>query len=122
MIRWIICVSLMLLVGSALVGCASSNRPAQLVGGAGPIYPAMAKEQGIEGSVTVVYDISQEGQVINLVVIESTPAGVFDDAAVAAVLSWRFNPRMEEGQPVAVAGKRSTVTFKLSGADEYEQY
>ena len=117
MIRWLLCVSLL-----ALVGCASQNRPAQLVGGAGPIYPVGAKEQGLEGYVTVAYDISVAGQVINLVVIESKPSGVFDDAALAAVSSWRFNPRVENGQAVSAVGKQSTVTFKLSGADAYERY
>ena len=115
--RWIYCVSLLL-----LVGCASQNRPAQLVSGAGPIYPEVAKAQGLEGFVTVAYDISVEGQVINLVVIESKPSGLFDAAALAAVASWRFNPRIESGQRVAATGKQSTVTFKLSGADAYEQY
>ena len=115
--RWLIYVSLI-----TLVGCASQNRPAQLVGGAGPIYPDIAKEQGLEGFVVVAYDISQEGYVTNLVVVDSEPSGVFDAAALAAVASWRFNPRVENGQAVAAKGRRSTVTFKLTGAEQYEQY
>lgn len=117
MIRWLLLIPLLV-----TLGCASQNRPAQLLGGAGPVYPGHAKEAGVEGYVTVVYDISNEGQVINLVVVESEPKGVFDESAIAAVSSWRFNPRVEAGQAVAVTSKQSTVTFKLSGADAYEQY
>ena len=117
MYRWLLLIPLLV-----VFSCASQNRPAQLVGGGGPVYPSHAKEAGIEGHVTVVYDISVEGRVINLVVVASEPAGVFDDAALAAVSSWRFNPRIEAGQVVAAANKQSTVTFKLSGTDAYEQY
>lgn len=105
-----------------VLGCASGNRPAQLVSGPGPVYPPAAKTDGIEGRVTVVYDIEVDGRVTHLSVVSSEPAGVFDQAALAAVSRWKFNPRRVDGDPKASRRKQSTVTFKLAGADAYDRY
>ncbi len=103
-----------------LAGCLGShNRPMQLINGAGPIYPAAAKQAGVEGLVTVRYDVTKEGNVINAVVAESEPAGVFDEAALAAVRSWHFNPRIVEGEPQLVEGIVSPVRFRVGDADDY---
>lgn len=118
MLRQAICALLYLVV----LGCASGNRPAQLVSGPGPVYPPAAKAAGIEGGVTVVYDIEVDGRVSNLSVVSSEPEGVFDQAALAAVSRWKFNPRKIDGEPKASRRKQSTVTFKLAGADAYDRY
>lgn len=105
-----------------LVGCASGNRPLQLVGGAGPIYPPEARAEGIEGYVEVRYDVDVEGRVFNLAVVEAQPVGVFDAAALKAVASWRFNPRRENGRAVESLGRVSRVGFQLSGSQAYDDY
>lgn len=105
-----------------MLGCVSGNRPAQLIGGAGPVYPADAKARGIEGLVTVVYDIEANGRVTNLSVVSSEPAEVFDQAALNAVSQWKFNPRKVDGDPIASRRQQSTVTFRLTGADAYDAY
>ena len=114
-----------MLVVLALVGagCISNpNRGIQLLGGAGPVYPAAALERGIEGAVTVSYDVTVDGEVANARVVASDPAGVFDDAALAAVRSWRFNPRLVDGEPAPALARVSTVEFKLGESDEYDGY
>lgn len=117
--RWL----LLMAVGLTLSGCLTNpNRGLQLVGGAGPSYPQAAKEQGIEGEVEVTYDVSVEGQVENARVTSSTPPGVFDDAALAAVRSWRFNPPYVDGVAQRASARRSTVTFKLDAGDQYDHY
>ena len=103
-----------------MVACASSNRPLQLVGGSGPVYPAEARAQGIEGIVEVQYDVSTDGRVENAKVVRSDPPGVFDEAALAAVRSWRFNAPVIEGEPQRARNRISTVQFRLSGADVYD--
>lgn len=55
-----------------------------------PEYPAQAETQGIEGHVTIEFDVTAEGSVENLSVVESQPAGLFDDAALDAVRRWRY--------------------------------
>jgi TonB family protein len=58
-------------------------------------YPTQAQQRGIEGHVTVAFDVTAEGGVENAEVVESEPAGVFDNAALAAVRRWRYAPEPE---------------------------
>jgi protein TonB len=112
-----------LLVIGCLHGCAASqNRPMQLVSGSGPAYPAEAKAGLIEGAVVVRYSVSVDGRVINARVESAEPEGIFEDAALAAVRSWRYNPALKEGEPVAVDNVLSTVRFELSANDRYRDY
>ena len=66
-------------------GCASQDRPFQLVSGEAPVYPVQAKAQGIQGEVKVRYDITEQGSVINAVVIQSSLGKIFDQAALDAI-------------------------------------
>jgi TonB family protein len=91
------------------------NRGLQLVGGAGPKYPPAAQEQGIEGEVEIAYDVSVEGEVQNARVVKSTPPGVFDEAALTTVRSWRFNPPYVDGVPQRAVDRHSKVEFKIAG-------
>lgn len=101
-----------------LAGCAASqNRPMQLVSGSGPVYPPLAKSAGTEGMVRVRYGVSVDGRVINARIDSAEPEGVFEDAALKAVRSWRYNPALKEGRPVAVDNVVSTVRFQLSAND-----
>ena len=52
--------------------------------------PAAAETQGLEGRVGVEFDVTPTGDVVELVVTGSEPAGVFDEAALAAVSRWRY--------------------------------
>ena len=105
-----------------LGGCASGDTPAQLVSGGSFGYPDAARAAGTEGRVTVRYDIDAAGVVRNAVVVAAEPAGVFDEAALRNVRSWRFSPRREGGQAVPQRGVVSEVTFSLKGEDRYKGY
>ncbi len=107
---------------SVLMGCAVSDRPLQLLSGAGAIYPAQAKAAGIEGTVDVEYGVTTDGRVIDARVVASQPAQVFDEAALVAVRQWHFQAPIVDGQPQAVERLRSTVRFQLSGAERYEEF
>ena len=102
--------------------CASANRPLQLVSGQGPVYPAKARADGIEGSVTVRYDVTVDGRVNNARVVSSSPPGVFDDAALVAIRSWHFNAPMVNGERQSTRNRESTLTFRLGGSDAYDDY
>ena len=106
-----------------LQGCAASkNRPMQLVSGSGPTYPADAKAERIEGAVVIRYGVSVDGRVINARVESAKPEGIFEEAALAAVRSWRYNPALRDGEPVAVDNVLSTVRFELTANDRYRDY
>jgi TonB family protein len=55
-----------------------------------PSYPAAAQARGLEGFVTVQFAVTEYGTVENASVAESAPAGVFDQAALAAIRRWRY--------------------------------
>ncbi len=106
-----------------LMSCvALEDRPMQLKSGSGPIYPSAAKAEGVEGAVVVRYGVSVDGRVINARIDSAQPSGVFDEAALKAVRSWRYNPAIRDGSPVAVENILSTVRFELGDGGEYDEY
>ncbi|MEM1433972.1 MAG: energy transducer TonB [Pseudomonadota bacterium] len=110
------------LLGLALLtGCVgASNRPLQLVSGAGPVYPAEARAAGVEGDVEVRYRVTETGTVADPEVVRAAPPGVFDEAALTAIRQFRYRPQLKDGTPVAVPAVISTIRFRLDEALEYE--
>lgn len=111
-------VATLLWIALVAAGCASTSRPPDLVSAGGVVYPVEAKDKKVEGFVRVAYDVSVDGSVTNVRVIESDPPGVFDEAAVAAVRGWRFHPAISDGKPV-VKELVSRVNFKLGESESY---
>ena len=103
-------------------GCATSDRPLQLVAGAGAIYPSAAKADGVEGQVKVAYGVTVDGRVVRATVVESEPAGVFDEAALEAVRQWRFNPPVADGKPQSVERLTSVLRFRVGDDRDYDQF
>ena len=67
-----------------------------------PQYPPRALARGIEGWVELTFTATAQGIVSDLVVVDATPRGMFENAAKAAVARWRFHPVMDGGEPVPV--------------------
>lgn len=57
-----------------------------------PVYPAEAERKGVEGYAIVEFALTADGHTRDLRVTDSSPPGVFDDASLAAVRTWRFEP------------------------------
>ncbi|HEX6549802.1 MAG TPA: TonB family protein [Gammaproteobacteria bacterium] len=58
-----------------------------------PDYPTRAIQQRITGSVTVKFTVEPDGSVSSPTVTKAEPRrGIFDDAALRAVLKWKFKP------------------------------
>jgi TonB family protein len=68
-------------------------------------YPEEARRNAIEGWVELSFGVTTEGKVINVKVTNSSPAGVFDQAAVRAESRVRYQPPMQGGKPIAVVSK-----------------
>ena len=79
-----------------------------------PIYPTRAASRGIEGYVIVEFTVTSNGSVIDPVVVEAEPSGIFNSAAERAVLKWKYKPRVVDGAPVEVPGVRTMLTFQLA--------
>lgn len=62
-------------------------------------YPQQAKEAGLEGNVVLQLDISAEGRVTAVTVVNPAGNG-FDEAAVEAAKQFQFAPALRDGKPI----------------------
>ena len=79
-----------------------------------PQYPLRASERGIEGWVEVEFTISKLGTVKDPSVINSHPSSIFDRSALKAIRKWKYNPKIEDGEPVERPGIKVRLKFELS--------
>ncbi len=78
------------------------EEPPRLIQMVTPIYPDSARVNGIEGQVMLQIVVDEQGFVTEAEVISSKPAGLFEEAAVSAVLQWVFEPARSGGHPIKV--------------------
>jgi len=76
-----------------------------------PQYTEIARKARIQGVVIVQAIIDKQGNVTNVKVLKGLPMGL-EEAAVAAIKSWKFRPATLNGKPVTVY-YNLTVNFKL---------
>jgi len=69
-------------------------------------YPSSAMKKGIKGYVVVNLLIDTDGSIDAAKVLQSSPPGVFDAAALSGIRSWRFAPGKYKGRPVKVWAKQ----------------
>ena len=79
------------------------------------IYPAIPYQQRLGGSVTLSIFVNERGGIDKTVIVESKPAGVFDEAALQAVAELKFSPAIKDGKPVK---NRKTIAVNF---DPYEK-
>ncbi|MFP2932956.1 energy transducer TonB [Pyxidicoccus sp. 3LG] len=77
-------------------------------------YPPEALQQGLSGTVVLQVDISDTGAVADVQVVESAGSG-FDEAAVAAVRQFEFEPAEVDGVPAPV---RITYAYQFVWREE----
>lgn len=76
-------------------------RDARLLSRVNPDYPREAMRGRQEGWVEVEFTVGRDGSVSDIQVVAARPARIFDRAAIRAMQDWRFEPRIENGEPVA---------------------
>lgn len=77
-----------------------------------PDYPMSASARGLEGFVTVQFDVNADGGVDNVEIVAASHP-VFERAAVDAAYRFRFRPRVVDGTPVTTHGVRNRFRFRL---------
>jgi TonB family protein len=65
-----------------------------------PNYPQAALERGTEGWVDLVFTVRTDGTISDVSVTGAEPAGIFEQAAMAAVRRWRYEPVRKDGRAV----------------------
>jgi protein TonB len=77
-----------------------------------PMYPPLARQARIQGTVVLQAEISKDGTIENLRLISGHP--MLAPSAIEAVRQWRYKPYFLNGEPVAVE-TQITVNFTLAG-------
>lgn len=79
-----------------------------------PQYPRKALLDGEEGWVQIEFTITPDGRVIDPVVVASEPRGVFERAAMQAIIRWKFRPRYVDGEAITRRASQ-VIDFRLEG-------
>jgi protein TonB len=83
----------------------------RLISRVDPIYPPLAKQTHLQGSVVIDAIIDEHGQIMEVKVISGPPLLI--QAAMDAVRKWRYEPTYLNEEPVPVQ-LNVTVTFRLN--------
>ncbi len=103
-------------LGGANIAIAASDTDVVPIVRVQPQYPLRASERGIEGWVEVMFTISKAGTVKDPLVTNSHPSSIFDRAALKAIRKWKYNPKIEDGEPIERPGVRVRLKFDLSNS------
>ena len=72
------------------------------------VYPEVARDSKVAGSVTLLVLIDEAGRVVGTSVMDATPDGLFEQAAQQALANAAFYPAQKDGRMV-----RSRVLIKV---------
>ena len=76
-------------------------------------YPRRAQRLNVEGYVLLGFDLSTDGEILDLRVIESQPRLVFDKSAMKFVSGFEFAVPEEDGNTVPATNISFRVRFRL---------
>ena len=68
-------------------------------------YPPISQQLGEQGITLLAFIITENGNVANVTVANSSGSDRLDNAALSCVANWHYRPAMENGVPVAVSWK-----------------
>ncbi|QKE65548.1 TonB family protein [Aquipseudomonas campi] len=77
-----------------------------------PDYPERALDKGIQGDCTVSYRVNPQGRVENPQVVGDCHP-LFIRPSLSAAKSFRYQPRIVDGQAVAVEGVKNTFHYRI---------
>jgi protein TonB len=78
-----------------------------------PEYPVRARQNLVEGEVVLRFTVTETGSVADPEIIRSEPPGYFDRSAIRAVLRWKYQPQLVNGEPVSVI-TYTRIVFELA--------
>jgi protein TonB len=93
-----------------IVPVADCDQPPRLIWQTRPKYPHEAFVKKVQGTVLLEILINVDGRVVHARVLQSIP--LLDQAALASVEEWLFEPAVRNGRPVATLA-RAPIRFGL---------
>ena len=118
---------LLLVLGSALFAVAAAAQepappargdpytPAEVVLRVPPVYPGKALSQGREGWAKVSFIISEEGEVIEPMIEDSSHPD-FNAGTLRAIEKWRYKPATLDGKPVEQSMVQTIIRYQIAEA------
>lgn len=76
-------------------------------------YPRRAQRMEIEGFVVLSFDVNEDGDLVDLRVVESKPRLIFDKAATQYMQKWKFEPPTINGATVYASDLSMRIPFRL---------
>jgi TonB family protein len=77
-----------------------------------PVYPPLARQARIQGTVILKVLINKSGEVANIQLVSGHP--MLAPAAIEAVKQWKYDPYLLNGEPIEVV-TNVAVNFTLAG-------
>tara|TARA_B100001093_G_scaffold138593_1_gene131099 strand:- start:895 stop:1218 length:324 start_codon:yes stop_codon:yes gene_type:complete len=77
-------------------------------------YPRKALRLGVEGFVKLGFDVSENGDLVDLRVVDAKPRALFDKSAMQFMGGMKFLSPKEEGDSVRARDAEFTVKFQLN--------
>jgi len=93
------------------------STPTLLVRKVAPVYPPLARQARIQGTVVLSIVISKDGEVHDTKVVSGHP--MLAPAAIEAVKQWRYRPYISDDKPVEVE-TIVRVSFKMADGPEID--
>ena len=78
-----------------------------------PVYPLVARQQGLEGKVVLRVTVNAEGRITSLTIVASSGHDILDRAARDGVAKWRFAPARRAAGTIATVFD-IPIEFKLN--------
>jgi len=88
------------------------DEPPVLIESVKPVYPDVAREVGIEGTVLLRLLVNEDGAVVETDIIRSDVTPDMEKAAISAAMNYRFKPAKQRNVPVK-AHVALPVIFKI---------
>jgi protein TonB len=83
----------------------------ELLNSVAPVYPEIARKAGLTGKVFLKFLVGKNGRVSNVQVLKGQE--IFRQAAIDAILQFRFKPARQNDKPVGV-WMTQPITFRLN--------
>lgn len=93
------------------------RRPSVAAGQNPPAYPVLAQYRHIEGTVLLSIEVLANGRCGDVRVKKSSGSDLLDEAALAGVKEWQFEPATQNGKP-ATMQIDVPIVFKLQPAEK----
>jgi len=77
-----------------------------------PEYPEIARKAGVEGKVVLKIVVDELGNVISAEIVIEEPVGIFGQAAIEAVMQYKFKPAKQRDKAIKVQ-MGHTIIFTL---------